>query len=69
MKKNITDKIESLINSKSLDKTDINSFVDASNKYDDLVMQGLTSKRDYNILTVGEIYTPVSNCQYDKKTQ
>ena len=61
MEKNISDKVENLIQTKSPDDAQINNFIKANEEYEKLIQDGLTVKRGFNIMTTEEIYNPALN--------
>lgn len=66
MKKNISDKVENLIKTKSPKKSRINDFIRADKNYQKLIQEGLTMKRGFNIMTTEEIHNPALNCSYSQ---
>lgn len=69
MKKNIADKIEDLIKTKSPENNQISDFIKANEEYQKLIQEGLTTKRGFNIMTIGEIYNPTLNCYYSQSME
>jgi hypothetical protein len=61
MKENIVNEIENLIENRSPDNEQINSFIKANEEYQKLIKEGLTMKRGYNLLTTEEIHHSPSN--------
>ena len=61
MEKNISEKVEDLIKTKSPDNTQISNFIQANEEYEKLVQEGLTMKRGFNLMTTEEIYNPLLN--------
>ena len=69
MEKNISNKIENLIKTKSPKKSRINDFIQADRDYQKLIQKGLTMKRGFNIMTTEEIHNPALNCACSQSTQ
>jgi hypothetical protein len=69
MEKNISEKVEDLIKTKSPDNAQLNEFKRANEEYQKLIQEGLTMKRGFNILTTEEIYNPALNCSHSQPSQ
>lgn len=69
MEKNISEKVEDLIKTKSPDNAQLNEFIRANEEYQKLIQEGLTMKRGFNIMTTEEIYNPALNCSYSQPSQ
>ena len=69
MEKNISEKVEDLIQKKSPENAQINDFIRANEEYEKLIQDGLTTKRGYNIMTTEEIYNPALNFSYSQPSQ
>ena len=69
MGNNISENLESLIKTNHPDDEHLNNFIKASEEYEKLVKEGLTTKRGFNLMTIGEILDPVSNFTYSQPTQ
>jgi hypothetical protein len=68
MEKNISEKVEDLINTKSSDNAQLNEFIRANEKYQKLIQEGLTMKRGFNLMTTQEIYNPALNCSHSQSS-
>ena len=66
MKKNISEKVEDLIKTKSPDIAQLKEFIRANEEYQKLIQEGLTMKRGFNIMTTQEIYNPALNCSHSQ---
>ncbi len=58
MENNISERLEDFIQPKSSDNKQVDAFVKAAEEYEKLIREGLAKKRGFNIMTIGEIYTP-----------
>jgi hypothetical protein len=64
MEKNISDKLEELLNANQPGNIKTEEFVKASEVYQKLIEMGLTQKRGFSILTTEEIYLSTSRNSY-----
>jgi len=64
MENNISEKVEWLIKENSAQLSQLDSLIKASEDYEKLLQEGWAVKRGFNIMTMQEIYTPLSNPTY-----
>jgi hypothetical protein len=69
MKKNISEKVEDLIKTKSSNDVQLNKLIRADEEYQKLIQDGLTMKRGFNIMTTEEIYNPALNSSYTQPSE
>ena len=61
MEKNISERFENLLQTKTPEEAQINNFIRANEGYEKLIQDGLAVKRGFNLLTTEEIYNPALN--------
>lgn len=66
MGKNISEKVEDLVKSKSPDNAQLKEFIRANEEYQKLIQDGLATKRGFNIMTAEEIHNQALNCSYSQ---
>jgi hypothetical protein len=65
MEKSISKTVKAVVK-KTMQDPEMNKFIEASNYYEQLVREGLATKRGFNIKTLQEIYQPNSPTFYEK---
>jgi hypothetical protein len=64
---NTSDQIKDLVKKRLPENSQLIDFIQANEKYEKLVKEGMILKRGYNIMTTGEIYNSISNNSYCQK--
>ena len=68
MESQIIEEILNVVGTNPPADSDLNTFIKADEEYKQLIKEGLTTKRGFNIMTTGEIYSSAVSNIYSQST-